>query len=126
MSVRRSRGSKLRSKIVTGCSGNALVEVSIRLRLDDGGHVTTGTVNIPRSVKTPERAFRTTVADQLHRLADQIATAHADNLLDPLAWPLVQFDPPACDEAAVRQPTLAPVRAVQLDQDGRLLTAATQ
>jgi hypothetical protein len=35
------------------------------------------------------------VADQLRRLADLIAAAKADDLLNPLAWPLVQFAPPA-------------------------------
>jgi hypothetical protein len=38
------------------------------------------------------------VADQLRRLADQIATAHGDDLVNPLAWPLVQFDRPVMDE----------------------------
>jgi hypothetical protein len=93
MSVRRSRGSRLRSKIVTGGSGVALVEVSIRLRLDDGGHVSKASVNIPKRIGMSETAFRSSVADQLRQLADLIASAKADDLVNPLAWPLVQFDP---------------------------------
>jgi hypothetical protein len=71
--------------------------VSIRLHLDGAGHVGKASVSLPKRIELSEDAFRGSVADQLHRLADQIATAHGDDLLNPLAWPLVQFDSPPRD-----------------------------
>jgi hypothetical protein len=92
---RRRAVRKLRTRIVRGGSDPGLVEVSIRLHLDGAGHVSKTSVSLPKRIEMSEDAFRLSVADQLRRLADQIATAHGDDLLNPLAWPLLQFTPPA-------------------------------
>jgi len=92
---RRRTIRKLRTKIERGGAGPALVEVSMRLHLDDAGHVSKASVTIPERIKMSEDAFRGSVANQLRQLADLIAAAKADDLVNPLAWPLVQFAPPA-------------------------------
>ncbi len=94
MRTRRRRYSTLRTKFAYCGAGPARLEASIRLDLDGGGHVTKGSVTIPKRIPMSETAFRLTVADQLRQLAEQIAGANRDDLLNPLAWPLVQFDPP--------------------------------
>jgi len=89
MRTRRSRGRRWVTKIATGGTGPAFAELSIRLRLDDGGQVSKCFLNIPKRIAMPEADFRSTVAEQLRHLADQIVGAETE---DPLAWPLVQFN----------------------------------
>jgi hypothetical protein len=72
--------------------------VSIRLHLDGSGHVSKASVTIPKRIKMSQDVFRLSVADQLRQLADLIAAAQAVDLVNPLAWPLVQFDRPVMDE----------------------------
>jgi hypothetical protein len=72
-------------------------------------------VTIPKRITMSETAFRLMVADQLHQLADQIAGANRDDLLNPLAWPLVQFDQPVGDDEAgnmARRRTVPPRRSM--------------